>query len=61
MKRVWVVLQINKSEFPNSVDVVGVYTDHSAAENVRAKLKSMYSQDYYIQDVLLDLDIWKDK
>jgi len=60
-QRVWVVLQNNRDGFLDDTEVVGVYTDFDAAEKVRAKLMDMYTQYYYIKDVMLDLDIWEDK
>jgi hypothetical protein len=56
MQRVWVVLQRNDNDFPDSVDVVGVYSSPTRAEEVLAKCKALYEQFYYIQDVLLDGD-----
>jgi hypothetical protein len=60
-QRVWVVLQNNRDGFLDDTEVVGVFTDFDAAEKVRAKLMDMYTQYYYIKDVMLDLDIWTDK
>jgi hypothetical protein len=61
MKRVWVVLQNDMGIYLDNAEVVGVYTDFDAAEKVRAKLTELYTQRYYIKDVVLDLDLWNDK
>jgi hypothetical protein len=53
MKRVYVVLQQNDDA---STNVVGVYTDDAVAEKVREKCMLLYSQYYYIEDVVLDVD-----
>jgi hypothetical protein len=56
MQRVWVVLQNNQDGFLDSTDVVGVYSSPTQAEKVRAKCMELYTQYYYVQDVLLDAD-----
>lgn len=56
MQRVWVVLQNNQDRFIDGTDVVGVYTDPETAEKVRAKCMEIYTQYYYVQDVVLDAD-----
>jgi hypothetical protein len=61
MKKVWVVLQNNMGIYLDNAEVVGVYTDFDAAEKVRAKLTELYTQHYYIRDVVVDLDLWNDK
>jgi hypothetical protein len=57
MKRVWIVLQRNYEGFADDVDVVGVYSDQEKADEVLAKCKALYDQFYYIQDVVLDVDL----
>ena len=57
MKRVWIVLQRNYEGFADDVDVVGVYSDPEKADEVLAKCKALYDQFYYIQDVVLDVDL----
>lgn len=57
-KRVYVVLQRNED---NSVDLCGVYTDCEIAEKICERLNKIYTQEYYIQDTLLDFDYQKGK
>jgi len=56
MQRLWVVLQRNYEGFADDVDVVGIYSSPTKAEEVLAKCQALYDQFYYIQDVVLDAD-----
>ena len=60
MKRVWVVLQKNDEGFADDVDVVGVYTTPEKADEVLAKCQKLYTQFYYVVDVLFDVDLIDD-
>lgn len=54
--RVWVVLQRELDS--GEVVVAGVYTDKGVADEVAKNLNSMYSQDYYVQDAMLNRNLW---
>lgn len=58
MERVWVVLQRNDDD---SVDLCGCYTDYNVAKKICNKLNKIYTQEYYVQDTLLDFDYQKRK
>ena len=56
MQRVWVVLQNNGNGFLDGTEVVGVFSTPELAEKVRAKCMDLYTQYYYVRDVVLDAD-----
>lgn len=51
--RVYAILQKNADD---SVDLAGCYTDYDVAEKMCKKLNKMYTQEYYIQDTILEWD-----
>jgi hypothetical protein len=56
--RVYVVLQKNDND---SVELCGCYTDYNVADKIRKRLNKIYTQEYYIDDTMLDFDYQKRK
>jgi hypothetical protein len=56
--RVYAILQKNDDD---SVDLCGVYTDYDVAEKICKRLNRIYTQDYHIEDVVLDFDYQEGK
>jgi hypothetical protein len=54
--RVYTILQQNED---NTVDLCGCYTDYKVALKVCKKLNKIYTQEYYINDCLLNYDYQK--
>jgi hypothetical protein len=56
--RVYVVLQKNDND---SVELCGCYTDYNVADKICKNLNKIYTQEYYIEDTILDFDYQKGK
>jgi prolyl-tRNA synthetase len=50
---------LQKSDYNGYVEMVGCYTDYNVALKICKKLNKIYTQEYYINECLLDYDYQK--